>query len=256
MLPLERQNKILEQLSEDGVVSVSKLSSELDVTEETIRRDLEKLEKKEFLRRTHGGAVPIDGTTFELSLEKRKRTNVEEKSRVAKIAAGYVVSGDTIFLDASTTTFYMARELKKMKNLTVITNSVRVINELDGEEGIKVIAIGGLLSKNQSFVGAMAETAIKENYFATKMFFSSKGVTADAGILDSNEQESGIKIAMMRNSQERFYMCDSSKLSRIGFVKLCGFEGIDYFITESLCDDTLKMHLEEHEVKLVVSSEQ
>ena len=139
MLPIERQNRIMEILSVEGAVTVSKLSAELDVTEETIRRDLEKLEKNESLRRTHGGAVPIDGTTFELSLEKRKHTNVEEKARLAKTAAGFVASGDTIFLDASTTTFYMARELKKVRNITVITNSVRVINELDGEEGIKVI---------------------------------------------------------------------------------------------------------------------
>ena len=251
MLPLERQNRIMDILATEGAVSVSKLSTELDVTEETIRRDLEKLEKNESLRRTHGGAVPIDGTTVELSLEKRKHTNVEEKARLAKIAAGYVVSGDTIFLDASTTTFYMARELKKMRNITVITNSIRVITELDGEDGIKVIAVGGLLSRNQSFVGTMAEKAVAENYFASKMFFSSKGVTLDAGILDSNEQECGIKQEMMKNSQERFYQCDSSKLGKVGFVKLCGFESIEYFLTEATPDKYLLDKLEENLVKLI-----
>jgi len=109
MFALERQNKIMEILNAEGLVSVKELSKTLDVTEETVRRDLEKLEKKECLRRTHGGAVPIDGSTYDLSLEKRKSTNVEEKARLAKIAAGYVVSGDTVFLDASTTTFFMAR---------------------------------------------------------------------------------------------------------------------------------------------------
>ena len=251
MLPLERQNRIIEILTTDGVVSVSKLSVELDVTEETVRRDLEKLEKNECLRRTHGGAVPIDGTTVELSLEKRKHTNVEEKERIAKIAAGYVVSGDTIFLDASTTTFYMARELKKMKNITVITNSIRVISELDGEENIKVIAVGGLLSRNQSFVGTMAEKMVEENYFASKMFFSSKGITADAGILDSNEQECGIKNQMMKNCQERFYLCDSSKLGKVGFVKLCGLNEIDYFITEVNPGQKITDKLEENLVKLI-----
>ena len=251
MLPLERQNRIMELLSMEGAVSVSKLSAELDVTEETIRRDLEKLEKNESLRRTHGGAVPIDGTTFELSLEKRKHTNVEEKARLAKVAAGFVVSGDTIFLDASTTTFYMARELKKMNNITVITNSIRVINELDGEDGIKVIAIGGLLSRNQSLVGTMAEKSVSEDYFASKMFFSSKGVASQVGILDSNEQECGIKKEMMKNSQERFYLCDSSKLGKVGFVKLCGFEDINYFVTESKPEADLVSKLEENEVKLI-----
>ena len=132
----------MDMLSHDGAVLVSKLSSELGVTEETIRRDLEKLEKQESLRRTHGGAVPIDETTYELSLEKRKSTNVEAKKCLAKSAAECVVSGDTIFLDASTTTFFMAKELKSIKNITVITNSVRVINELAGHDGIKLVAMG------------------------------------------------------------------------------------------------------------------
>jgi len=250
MFALERQNRILEKLTAEGSVSVSRLSTELDVTEETIRRDLEKLEKKECLRRTHGGAVPIDGTTFELSLEKRKHTNVESKENLAKLAAGYVVSGDTVFLDASTTTFYMARELKQMKNITVITNSLRVIGELEGIDGIKVIAIGGMVSQNQSFVGAIAEKSIEDNYFASKMFFSSKGVTEDGGILESNEQECGIKKKMLENSKQRFYICDKSKINRVGFVKLCGFEMLDCFITENVPDETLVAKLEENAVEL------
>lgn len=253
MLALERQNHIMERLTAEGAVSVSRLSAELDVTEETIRRDLEKLEKKECLRRTHGGAVPIDGSTYELSLEKRKHTNVEEKERLAKIAAGFVVTGDTIFLDASTTTFYMARELKKMKNITVITNSMRVIGELESTEGVKVIAVGGMVSNNQSFVGAIAEKSIEDNYFASKMFFSSKGVTDDAGILESNEQECGIKKKMLENAKAKYYICDSSKLGRVGFVKLCGFDEIDYFITENMPEGDLTGKLDENSVKLVTA---
>ena len=126
MFALERQKKILEILSADGAVSVSRLSLELGVTEETVRRDLEKLEKQEFLKRTHGGAVAVDENTNEMSLEKRKSTNVEAKQKIAKLAATQVNEGDTIFLDASTTTFFMARELKSMRNITIITNSLRV----------------------------------------------------------------------------------------------------------------------------------
>ncbi|MBR4030957.1 MAG: DeoR/GlpR transcriptional regulator, partial [Clostridia bacterium] len=176
MLALERQKRILELLSIDGAVMVSKLSAEMGVTEETVRRDLEKLEANELLRRTHGGAIPIDGGSYELSLEKRKALNVEVKQALAKKAVQSVASGDTIFLDASTTTFYMAKELKTMKNITVITNSLRVINELAGVEGIKLIAVGGIVSNNQSFVGATTENFITENYFADTMFFSRKGI--------------------------------------------------------------------------------
>ena len=241
----------MELLARDGAVWVSKLSDELDVTEETIRRDLEKLEKKEFLRRTHGGAVPIDGSTLEFSLEKRKHTNTTEKARLAKIAVRYVMGGDTIFLDASTTTFYLAHELRGMKNITVITNSLRVISELEGCDDIKVIAVGGILSNNQSLVGSFAESAIERNFFASKMFFSSKGVTDDAGILDSNEQECGIKKKMLNNAKQKYYMCDKSKIGRVGFVKLTGFEDIDCFITDGMPDKAIVDKLNEMDVELV-----
>ncbi len=251
MFALERQKRIMESLSRDGSVLVSKLSLELGVTEETIRRDLEKLEKQENLRRTHGGAVPIDETTYELSLEKRKSTNVEAKMRLAKAAAERVVSGDTIFLDASTTTFFMAKELKGLKNITVITNSIRVLNELSGFEGIKVIAVGGVVSKNQSFVGNLAEQSLQDNYFANKMFFSSKGITAEGGILESNEEECGIKQRMLNNSTKKYYICDKTKVGRIGFVKLAEFSTIDCLITDTDLDESIMQKLTDAEVETV-----
>ena len=230
MFALERQKKILELLEQNGAVTVSNLSNVLSVTEETVRRDLEKLEKQEALRRTHGGAVPIDESTYEFSLEKRKTTHVEAKQKLANMALSQIASGDTIFLDASTTTFYIAKGLKKRNNITVITNSILVINELANVPEIKTIAVGGIVSENQSFVGSLAENNISENYVANKMFFSSKGITTDAGILESNEKECGIKQKMLENSGKKFYLCDKSKIGRIGFVKLCAFSDIDYFI--------------------------
>lgn len=251
MFALERQKKILEMLSDEGAVTVSNLSSVLSVTEETVRRDLEKLEKQEALRRTHGGAVPIDETTHELSLEKRKSTNIEAKQLLAKTAAGLIVSGDTIFLDASTTTFFIAKELKKSKNVTVITNSLRVVAELSGNPDIKTIAIGGVVSDNQSFVGSLAEKSIEENYVASKMFFSSKGFTAESGILESNDKECGIKQKMLENSGTKYYLCDSSKIGRIGFVKLASFGEIDYIITEAELSAEIIAKLDDNGVEII-----
>ncbi len=251
MFALERQKKILEILERDGSVSVGKLSGILEVTEETVRRDLEKLEKQECLRRTHGGAVPIEGSTYEASLEKRKLINVEAKQKMAIEASKFVASGDTIFLDASTTTFFMARELKNIKNITVITNSLRIVNELSGCENIKVIAVGGIISANQSFIGSLAERVIEENYFASKMFFSSKGITAELGILESNEHECGIKQKMIQNSKVKYYLCDKSKIGSIGFVKLMNFDKVDFIITNTEPDESLKQKLEENETKLI-----
>ncbi len=252
MFALERQKRIMELLVSEGAVSVSRLSTELSVTEETVRRDLEKLEKQGNLKRTHGGAVLSDeNNTYEASLEKRKATNIEAKQNIAKLAAREVKEGDTIFLDASTTTFFMAKELKTMRNITVITNSLRVITELDGTEYVKVISVGGVLSNNQSFVGTLAENSIAENYVASKVFFSSKGITAEVGILESNEQECGIKKKMLKNAKYKYYLCDNSKIGGVGFVKLARLDEIDCLIIETEPEEELMQRLEELEVKVI-----
>lgn len=250
MLALERHKRILELLNIHGSVMVSKLSTELGVTEETVRRDLEKLEAQEQLRRTHGGALSIDEGSYEYSLEKRKTLNVEVKKELARKAVQHIATGDTVFLDASTTTFYMAKEIKNMKNVTVVTNSIRVINELSGSEGVKAIAVGGIVSKNQSLVGAMAENYISENYFADKMFFSSKGISNNA-ILEGNEQECFIKQRMIKNSGTCYYLCDKSKIGRVGCMRLASFGDISYIVTDAKIDGSLKDTLIENNVEII-----
>lgn len=251
MFALERQKKITELLKEQGVVSVSKLSAELGVTEETVRRDFEKLEKQEVLIRTHGGAVPVEEGNRELSLEKRKNKNIEAKMRLAKEAVKLITVGDAIFIDASTTAFYLSKELKNFKNITVVTNSMRVLTELGNNFDIKLIGVGGMISKNQSFVGSIAENNIRENYFVNKMFFSSRGITNN-GILESNEQECCLKQSMMQNSTDKFYLCDKSKIGRVGFVKLAELEDINCIITEeNAIDDELSEKLNEMRIKVI-----
>ncbi len=230
---------------------VSKLSVEFGVTEETVRRDLETLEAQELLRRTHGGALPMDEGSYELSLEKRKVFNVEAKQALARKAAQHIATGDTVFLDASTTTFYLAREIKSMKNVTVITNSIRVINELFGVDGVKVVAVGGIVSNNQSMVGAMTENYIRENYFADKMFFSSKGIGDNSIILEGNEQECFIKQTMIKNSRIHYYLCDKSKIGRVGYMRLSSFEDIDYLVTDAEVGGLLKATLDEYNVEVI-----
>ena len=184
-------------------------------------------------------------------MEKRKQTNLVAKEKLARVAASYIIPGDTVFLDSSTTTFYIAKEIKKIKNITVITNSLRVISELTNIEGIKVIGIGGIVSNNQSTVGYIAEKAIANDFFATKFFFSSKGVSAENGILESNEHECAIKKQMIKNSTEKYYLCDASKIERVGFYKLSPIEDINYFVTEAKLDGDYLDKFNEYNVKYV-----
>ena len=252
MFALERQKMILELLSQDGAVSVSRLSDEMGVTEETIRRDLEKLEQKELLRRTHGGALPVEEGSNELSLNRRKSTNVESKQKIAKAAVSMIATGDTIFLDASTTTFFIAKELKRMKRaVTVITNSLRVIGELSDCDSVKLIGIGGLVSNNQSFIGRFAENCIENNYFANKMFFSGKGLVRGNGVLESNEQECAVKQQMFKNSNEHYYLCDKTKVGRIGFIKLAEIDSLAGIITDADIDDEWTEELNEIGVRII-----
>lgn len=248
MFALERQKHIVETLKENGSVSVKNLSKELSVTEETIRRDLEKLEKEDALMRTHGGAIPVDNQ--EMPLEKRKQTNTVIKERLAKEAVKFILPGDTVFLDASTTTFFIAKELKKLKKITVVTNSLRILNELEDVPDIKVIAVGGLLSPNQSLIGSRAENCIKENYYVNKMFFSSRGIGADAGILESNEQECAVKQCMIANAKSKFYMFDRSKVERIGLSKLASFDEINHVIAEKNFSEELRRKFYEYNIEI------
>ncbi len=251
MFALERQKRIMEQLEQDGGVLVNELSRQFGVTEETVRRDLEKLENQGMLLRTHGGAVAYEESTAELSLDVRKKKNVPVKEELAKVAQQFILPGDTIFLDSSTTTFCLAKRIKQMSGVTVITNSLRVLNELSGCEKLKVISVGGVLSANLSFVGGTTEDNILQNFFVTKMFFSSKGVTQNAGVLDSNEQESHIKSAVFRNCKQKFYICDDTKIGQVGFIKLAPLEEIDTFITNAVLDQKWQDTLQECGVKLV-----
>ena len=248
MFALERQKHILEVLREEGSVSVNRLSKALSVTEETIRRDLEKLEKEDALMRTHGGAIPVDNQ--EMPLEKRKQTNTAIKEKLARAAIRFILPGDTVFLDASTTTFFIARELKKMKKVTVVKNSLRILNELADVPDIKVISIGGLVSRNQSLVGSQAVNCIKENYYVNKMFFSSRGISINAGILESNEQECAIKQCMVANAKSKFYMFDRSKVGRIGLAKLAKFEEINHVIAEKNFSEELREKFNEYNIEI------
>lgn len=251
MFALERQKRIMEKLNENGSVLVNDLSRDLGVTLETIRRDLEKLEQLEQVRRTHGGAVLYEEAPLDLSLEKRSGLNIDGKIAIAKKAIKLIRTGDTIFLDSSTTSFYLAKMIKDIRNITVITNNLLIVNELQSCDKLKVISTGGKLDmKNLSFVGEIALKNIEENFCANKVFFSCKGVTPEQGMLESNDVEYQIKSAMLRNSNQRICIADESKLNTVAFIKLAGFSDIDYFITDKAPDEKLKKVLKQNKVEL------
>ncbi len=251
MLAVERRNKITELITRDKSVLVVELAKLFEVTTETIRGDLEKLEKQGVLVRTYGGATLIEGSD-DMDYITRTTVNAEGKERIAERAAKMIKNGETIFLDASTSSFYVAKSIKEKQSLTVITNSVRVVTELVGCANIRVVSTGGLLnSKNLSYSGRIAEETIRKNYYANKFFFSCRGATIQRGLTDSTEEDAAIKKAMLDSSETAIFLCDYKKLGKLGVPVISDFKKIDTVITDTKMTDEWHEMFDEDDVELI-----
>lgn len=251
MLVAERQKKIVELVNERLSIRVTELSKIFSVTEETIRRDLEKLEKENLLMRSHGGAVSIEKDQGEVSYLEREVTNSEQKKAIAGAAVRLIEPGDQIVLDASTTAWYVAKELPDMP-LTVLTNSIKVAIELSKKEQIKVISTGGtLLAQSLSYVGPLAERSLSM-YHVNKAFLSCKGVHLERGLSDFNESQALLKKQMMEIADETILMVDSSKFGTRAFSRISPVSNLDYIITDSKVNEETKKELEDNKIKLLI----
>ncbi|WP_375088569.1 DeoR/GlpR family DNA-binding transcription regulator [Peribacillus sp. RS7] len=251
MLVAQRHQKIVELVNERSSIRVTELSEIFSVTEETIRRDLEKLEKETKLIRSHGGAVSLQEDDSEIHFSERVITNVNEKKVIAYEAAKRVVEGDRIILDASTTAWYMSKALPNIP-LTVITNSTKVIMELSKKEKIEVISTGGrLLSKSLSFVGPIAEKSLTM-YHVNKTFLSCKGIHLEEGLSDSNEGQALLKKKMIERSDSVILMVDSSKFGKKAFSLIVPPSEVDEIITDVEIDEASRQLLENCHVKVTV----
>ena len=252
MLAVERRNKIEQIITENKSVLVVDLAKQFDVTTETIRNDLYKLEKQGILIRTYGGATLVENSSTDLTIVERDMVSHEEKQRIGKRAAQMIHNGDTIFLDASTSAWHLARNIKDKSGITVITNASKIATELAECKSIHVICTGGELTpKNMSYVGRTAEKTIKENYFANKCFFSCKGVTLSRGLVDSSEAEAEIKKSMIANSESTIFLCDHNKLGKLGVPSIVGFDKIDYFITDVKLSEDWSDVLDKYDVNII-----
>jgi DeoR/GlpR family transcriptional regulator of sugar metabolism len=253
MLAVERRNRIEQIINKESSVLVVELAKQFDVTTETIRADLEKLEKQGVLVRTYGGATLVDNSESDLAIAERDTVNYEGKQRIGKYAAGLIKDGETIFLDASTSAWHLARYIKGKRGITVITNAEKIVNELSSCEHIHVVCVGGeLTQRNMSYIGRVAEKTIRENYYANKFFFSCRGVTLGRGLVDSSEDEAEIKKAMLSCSESAIFLCDKNKIGRLGVPRISQLNGIDSFITDAKLTDEWKQELAQEDVNLVI----
>jgi DeoR family transcriptional regulator, L-fucose operon activator len=247
---LQRLLDIEKMINERGIVRVSKLSELFDVTEATIRSDLAKLESDGKVIRNHGGAASVNfmnsGPLAESAKQResdneeqlppyelRKRLFKQEKIQMAREALSLIQPNDRIILDASSTAFYLAQLIPNDFPLTVLTNSVNIIVELNKKQKTEVISTGGILSKNSMcFIGPVSEGTLAM-YNVNKAFLSCMGVHFETGITDSNELQVLVKRKMIEVSEQAILLADHSKFGSKNFVHLTNFDQIDMIITDS-----------------------
>jgi len=253
MLVGERRLKIIDLLEEKGNVVVSELSSLLSVTEETIRRDLEGLEEEGLLKRTYGGAIPINKISLELPFKTRKIEHKEEKKAIGKVAAELIEDGDALMFDASTTALEIVKQIGTKKRLTVIANSLAVILELIDRSHITLISTGGVFhSRSFSYAGPLAEKGVR-NYHVDKLFLGAKGI-AIAGPTDSYEAEAHLKKTMVESAKETILVVDSSKFNEIALVSIIPLEVINKVITDEGIPSEYKKLFADQGTEVIIAS--
>ncbi|MCR2806477.1 DeoR/GlpR family DNA-binding transcription regulator [Paenibacillus soyae] len=231
MLVAERYDKIVGLVNERGSIRVTELSELCGVTEETIRRDLDRLEQAGRLRRSHGGAVSVRDGQPETPYFEREVAHADEKRRIAEEAVKLIEPKQRILLDASSTAWYMAANMPDIP-LTVLTNSIKVAVELSSKERIEVISTGGILAaRSLSYVGPLAERSL-DAYHVDKAFLSCKGVHLERGASESNELQARIKQRMTGMADQVILLADSSKFGVQAFTHVADLNQIHVIITD------------------------
>ncbi len=235
MLALERRNVILEKINVEKRVVVSELSATFDVSEETIRRDLEKLSDEGLVIKTYGGAILNEENTFSVDMPFviRKKTNVNEKQVIARLIADIINDGEHLMLDMSSTSVFASKALKHKDKLTVITNSLEILVELSDVSGWNVIATGGTVKEGAlSFSGSRVEEVFCD-YNVDTCVISCKGVDLFAGVTDSNEGNANIKKAVLSRAKRRILAVDSSKFDKTALIRIAPIEKFTHVVTDS-----------------------
>ena len=259
MLAVERTQYIMDALKEKKVVMVGDLSKEMNVSEETIRRDLEKVEKQGLICRVHGGAYLKEGYGNETPITVREKIYQKEKAEIATCCVALIEDQDSIILDCSTTAVYIAKELvHSNKKVTVITNSLSVATELSRSESVRLIMLGGeLRPSTNSFCGRITENSLKD-YFADKAFISSAGISLQAGVSDYTQEEASIRKKMISRSKVCYFAADVTKIERSAVNKVADLSEVDCLIVNLPIQtehEEFQKELERLKIKTIICSD-
>lgn len=237
MLAIERKNKIRDIVTQNKSGTVLELAKLFSVSEETIRRDLKQLEEEGLLVRTYGGAYVKDSAQSEVAVEIREKIYIENKQIIAQKCSPLISNGDSVFLDSSTTAFYVCDAIKN-KTITVITNSLKIINRLSSSENINLFAVGGVFSpRSMSFVGRNACKSLQQ-YHTDKAFVSCDSLDLTHGLTDSSEQQADIRQLAIEHADQVYVIADYTKFDKTALVTIADFSKI----TGIVVDQPLSQH--------------
>ena len=247
----ERRSKILQILDEFGQVNVQSLSEEMNVSEVTIRNDLDKLEKNKLLIRAHGGAFKTNNIA--LTVTEKKKINIAAKRLIGKKAVSLIEEKDSIILDSGTTTFEVANNLGGFKKLTVISNALDIINNLSQFENVQVLVPGGSLKEfSMSLIGPMAERNFRQLY-CKKLFLGIDGIKPDVGVFTHHMEEAYLNQIMIEVAEEVIVVADSSKFIKSGLAFIDGFNKIDKIITDANIGQESIAMFEKNNIEIIIA---
>ncbi len=226
----KRKQKIIEILSKKGEADIKSLAVELDISEITVRRDLNQLANEGVLQRTHGGAMPLQQTvTTPFEFNNKTTANQQVKDDICGVAAEQIKEGDVIFMDCGSTVYRMCRFIKD-KKIKVITNSLPVVYELMNTK-VSLNLVGGEVDiKRQAIHGKTAEEHIRK-YKADKAFIGIDGISAN-GLFANSENEASITLALAGQSNQTYLLCDASKIGRESYLKFAELSIINTVVTD------------------------
>ena len=222
---VKRQAEILDYLKNAHFASIAELASLIYTSEATVRRDVQKLEDKGAVKSVYGGVVITEYENAPVPIYLRDKENSAAKERIAEEAARLVRDNTTVIFDSSSTVRRMCKHIRDRQGLTVITNNLRVCEELN-DSHVKVLCTGGtLITKRDCFAGHFAEELVKR-IKADMLFFSSQGISDGGDITDSSEEEVSLRRVMFESSKEQYFLCDPSKVGKEYPFVLCNADSI------------------------------
>lgn len=251
MLAVERQRRILELLQEAGSLRTVETAERLGVTDETVRRDFELMERRGELRRIHGGVSRLEQVRVDLSFQERQAVKRAEKQAIARLAASRIQANETIFLDASSTVLTLTEFLPDLP-LTILTNALNVLTALSDRPNLDLMCTGGLFdARSRSFIGLTAEKSL-QRYNIHRMFLSGSGLHIGRGVSESNARQAAFKERVVANAEDVVFMADHSKLGRKASFFFANLSDLSCVITDASADPAILEEIEQQGVEVLV----